>query len=212
MPKMDPRLITIALDTKGFMPPKEGAALYEYAYKSQEMALGPLVEIGSYCGKSTVYLGASALETGRVLFSVDHHRGSEENQAGWEHHDPSLVNPATNRIDTLSLWRSTIESANLEHCVIAIVGESGTVADNWSTPISFLFIDGGHGSEPAWTDYNKWTPHVANRGLMAIHDVFEDPKDGGRPPFEIYLEATRSGNFVEIGREGSLRILQKTQP
>ena len=72
---------------------------------------GPLLEIGTYCGKSAIYLGAAAREEGSVLFTVDHHRGSEENQAGWEHHDERLVDPRTGRMDTLPFFRRTIEDA-----------------------------------------------------------------------------------------------------
>jgi hypothetical protein len=115
-----------------------------------------------------VYLGAAVRDSGTVLFTVDHHRGSEENQAGWEHHDMSLVDPATGRMDTLPCFRRTIADADLEREVIAVLGDSPTVASMWATPLALLFIDGGHGSEPAWADFRGWTPHVASGGLLAI--------------------------------------------
>ena len=143
-----------------------------------------------------------------MLFAVDHHRGSEENQSGWQHHDPTLVDPRTGRMDTLPAFRTTMHDAGLEDVVVAIVGQSPTVARHWSTPLSLLFIDGGHGEEPARLDYEGWSPHVAVGGTLAIHDVFADPADGGRPPYEqIYLPALRSGQFTEIGATGSLRLL-----
>ncbi len=203
-------LFELATQTKGFMPHEEGMALYQAAIDASNYCAGPMVEIGAYCGKSTIYIGAACDQVNSVLFSVDHHRGSEENQSGWEHHDPELVNPLTGRMDTLPTWRETIESAKLEHCVIAIVGESITIASNWSTPLSFLFIDGGHGEDPAWSDYRNWTPHIALNGILAIHDVFENSKDGGRPPYEIYVDALKSGSYQEISTQGSLRILKKT--
>jgi predicted O-methyltransferase YrrM len=171
--------------------------------------LGPLLEVGAYCGKSSIYLGAAARQGGTVLFSLDHHRGSEENQAGWEHHDPTLVDPVTGRMDTLSVWRRTVEEATLEGEVIALVGDSPTVAAHWRTPLGLLFIDGGHGEDPAWADYRGWAPHVAEGGLLAIHDVFPDPADGGRPPFELWSRALASGAFVEDRECGSLRVARR---
>lgn len=208
---IDPELRRHALAARGFMPPEEGDALYDAACSlGSGVSRHPIVEIGSWCGRSTVWLGAAARQLGTVVFAVDHHRGSEENQSGWEWHDPSLVDPATGRIDTLPFFRLTIASAGLEDVVIAVVGESPVVAAQWTTPVGFLFIDGGHGIEPARADFAGWTPHVAPGGLLAIHDVFPDPTDGGRPPYEdIYLPALASGRFEEVSATGSLRVLRR---
>ena len=172
----------------------------------------PLAEIGSYCGKSAVYLGTAAAESGTVLVTVDHHRGSEELQPGWEHHDPAVVDPATGRIDTLPHLRRTIEDAGLEGVVVAVVGDSPTVGRLWGTPLGLLFLDGGHGPAIASADYEAWAGHVAVGGLLAIHDVFPDPADGGRPPYEVYRRALDSGRFIEMHDlgEGSLRVLRRT--
>jgi predicted O-methyltransferase YrrM len=202
---VDPRLQAAAEAARGFMPPEEGLALYEAAVASP----GPFLEVGTYCGKSAVYLGTAARESGTVLFTVDHHRGSEENQAGWEHHEADLIDPDVGLMDTLPHFRRTISTADLEDAVIAIVGESATVATHWSTPLGFLFIDGGHGPVPAHQDYERWVPHVAVGGTLAIHDVFPDPHDGGRPPFELYCRALESAAFEEIGATGSLRVLRR---
>jgi predicted O-methyltransferase YrrM len=194
---------------KGFMPDDEGMALHECGLAAAQSGLGPLLEVGTYCGKSAVYLGLAARQHDAVLFSIDHHRGSEENQPGWEHHDPSLVDPATGRIDTLPLARLALEGAGLEGTVVLVVGDSPTVADAWSTPLSLLFIDGGHGAEVEWADYRSWTPKIAPGGYLAIHDVFPDPADGGRPPYEIYCAALDSGEWNELPGCGSLRLLQR---
>ena len=192
------------------MPENEGDALAAWAMKAAEFVDAPMLEVGSYCGRSTVWLGDAARTAGKLLFAVDHHRGSEENQAGWEWHDASLVDPATGKMDTLPFFRKAVHDAGLENHVIAVVGKSPTVARAWTTPLSFLFIDGGHGVEPARDDYELWTPHVAPNGILAIHDVFPDPKDGGRPPYEqIYLPAIESGRFREVDVVGSLRVLQR---
>ncbi len=192
------------------MPPDEGLALHQAAC---ELAVeGPLLEVGSYCGKSAVYLGDAAQAQGRMLFALDHHRGSEENQPGWEWHEPDLVDPEVGLIDTLPHFRRTICHAGLEQSVVALVGDSVAIAQNWSTPLAFLFIDGGHGAAPAHADYENWVPHVAVGGRVAIHDVFPDPGDGGRPPFEIYCRAVASGAFREHSIAGSLRVLNRIAP
>jgi len=207
---MDPELKAYADAARGFMPVDEGAALYEAAMGVTTP--GPFLEVGSYCGKSSIYLGAAARSRDTVLFALDHHRGSEENQAGWEYHEPDLVDPAVNKMDTLPIFRRTVHDAGLEGVVIALVGQSIPVAENWGMPLAFLFIDGGHGAEPAHADYEHWMPHVAVGSRVAIHDVFPNPADGGRPPFEIYTRAMESGAFREIGHTGSLRVLERTGP
>jgi len=208
---LNPVLREHAIAAKGFMPVDEGDALYGAAVAAGSAVALPMVEIGSYCGRSTVWLGGAARACGTVLFAVDHHRGSEENQAGWEHHDPTVVDVRTGRMDTLPWFRSTIHDAGLEDVVIAVVGPSPTIARYWSTQLSFVFIDGGHGEEPARLDYQSWAPQGAVGGTLAIHDVFPDPADGGRPPYEqIYLPALRSGRFTEIDAVGSLRLLRRT--
>jgi MMP 1-O-methyltransferase len=208
---MDPLLRAAALAAEGFMPADEGDALHDAAVAAAGSAPGlPFLEVGSYRGRSTVWLGAAARATGTVVYALDHHRGSEENQAGWEWHDPSLVDPATGKMDTLPFFRRTVHDAGLEDVVIALVGPSPAVAAHWRTPLSFLFIDGGHGTEPAHADYEGWTPHVALGGLLAIHDVFPDPRDGGRPPYEqIFVPALESGKFQLVSATGSLRVLRR---
>ena len=193
------------------MPPDEGDALYDAAVAAGAALPGlPFLEVGSYCGRSTVWLGGAARACGTVLFAVDHHRGSEENQAGWEHHDQSVVDPRIGKMDTLPFFRAAIHDAGLEDVVFAIVGKSPAVAANLRTPLSFLFIDGGHGVEPARLDYEGWTPLVAMGGTLAIHDVFPDPADGGRPPYEqIFLPALESGRFRLLSATGSLRVLRR---
>ncbi len=208
---MDERLREAALAAVGFMPPHEGDALYAAALAAAAAVPGaPLVEIGTYCGRSTIWLGAAARDAGTVLFTVDHHRGSEENQAGWEFHDESLVDGRTGRMDTLPVFRRTIEAAGLEDVVVAVVGPSPVVARHWTTPAALVFIDGGHGVEPARADYEGWSVVVAPGGRLAIHDVFADPADGGRPPYEeIYRPALASGRFREVAATGSLRVLAR---
>ncbi|MFG3440311.1 class I SAM-dependent methyltransferase [Nonomuraea sp. NPDC047897] len=207
---MPPDLLAAAEDAKGFMPPKEGLALFETALRYG--GRGPICEIGTYCGKSAVYLGAAARQAGSVVVTVDHHRGSEEIQPGWPHHDPSLVDPATGRMDSLPVFRATIAAAGLEDEVVAVVGASDRVARLWNTPLAMLFIDGGHSEEPVTRDYEGWAPHVMAGGALVFHDIYPDPADGGQAPYRVYLRALASGAFAEVAAEGSLRVLERVAP
>jgi predicted O-methyltransferase YrrM len=204
---VDAELIKVAEAARGFMPPAEGMALHETA--AAYAPAGPIVEIGTYCGKSTVYLAAAARDAGQHVITVDHHRGSEENQPGWAYHDPDLVDPLAGRLDTLPHFRSTMTASGLEDTVIAIVGRSADVARLWAAPVGLLFIDGGHTDAAAVADYEGWAPHIVPGGALAIHDVFPNPADGGQAPYRIYRRALASGLFTEVRVTGSLRILER---
>jgi len=194
-------------DTKGFMAPEEGRGLYQYAQKASRF--GPGLEIGSYCGKSTVFLGAGFKENNSILFTIDHHRGNEEQQPGEEYFDPDLFDESLGKIDTLKFLRNTIERADLEKAVIPIVSRSEIVAKLWRTPLSLVFIDGSHTFESAENDYQCWTPHLIDYGYLLIHDIFTDPSQGGQAPFHIYQNALNSGLFDEIEMIQTLGILKK---
>ena len=204
---MDRRLLDIARDAKGFMPDDEGLALHTAGLEGARV--GPLLEIGTYCGKSAVYLGAAARAGGTVVFTIDHHRGSEENQAGWEWHDRDVVDVETGRMDTLPFFRRTIADADLEDVVVGVVGYSVPIARVWRTPLGLLFIDGGHAEDIAMADYVGWSAHVADGGLLAIHDVFEDPAEGGQAPFHVWQRAVADG-FTPESTTGSLRVLRRS--
>ncbi len=192
------------------MPRDEGLALHYAARAHANSVPGATwLEVGAWCGKSAVYLGAAAEPSTTVLYSLDHHRGSEENQDGWEHFDATLVDPVDGRLNTLPTWQRTIAEAGLESTVLGLVGPSQVVAAHFAQPLDLLFVDGGHGVEVAWADYESWTPKVVVGGLLMIHDVFVNEADGGRPPYEIYRAALDSGRFVDEEATGSLRILRR---
>jgi len=193
----------------GFLASDEGEALHAHALDAAKAAPGAFVEIGSWCGRSSVYLGRAARAAGRLLFAVDHHRGSEEHQPGEEYHDPNLYDRELERVDTLPEFRRTIARAGLEDCVAALVGPSASIGVGWGGPVAFLFIDGGHAMETALGDYRAWAGHVARGGLMAIHDVFPNPEDGGRPPYEVWKLAVASGLFEPVARVNTLEILRR---
>jgi MMP 1-O-methyltransferase len=204
---MDPELLRAAEAAPGFMPPAEGLALFDAA--ARYAAAGPVLEIGTYCGKSTIYLAAAARAAGQPVVTVDHHRGSEEHQPGWEYHDASKVDEVTGLFDTLPTFRRSLDAAGLDDHVVAVVGKSPIVAKAWRTPLQFLFIDGGHSEEAANQDFEGWAKWVTVGGALVIHDVFPDPKDGGRPPYLIYCRAIDSGDFREVSVLGSLRVLER---
>lgn len=207
---MPSELLRAAELAKGFMPPDEGLALFEAARRYGK--LGPICEIGTYCGKSAIYLGAAARETGSVVVTVDHHRGSEEIQPGWAHHDPTLMDPRFGKMDSLPTFRATIAAAGLEDEVIAVVGRSERVAALWNMPLGMLFIDGAHSEEPVTRDYEGWAPHVMAGGALVFHDIYPDPADGGQGPYQVYQRAVRSGAFRETSVQGSLRVLERVNP
>lgn len=203
---MTPDLLAVAASTNGFLPDDEAAALHAAALTADA---GLWLEIGTYCGKSTVHVGAAARVRGAQLVTLDHHRGSEENQAGWKWHDTSLVDPHTSRLETLPSLRRTLWDASLDDVVTAVVGTTQQVARWWTSPLCFLFLDGNHTEQVAQHDYTAFAPHVVVGGLLAVHDVFENPEDGGRPPWNVLCRAVDSGAFTAVSVTGSLRVLQR---
>lgn len=206
-----PEILAAFEAAKGFMPVGEGLALYAAAAEAGALGL-PLLEVGTYCGRSTILLADAARDAGTVVVTLDHHRGSEEQQPGWDYHDPETVDPEVGLMDTLPTFRRTLHKAGLEEYVVAVVGRSPQVAKVWGGKVGLVFIDGGHTDEHATNDYEGWAPHVAEGGLLVIHDVFPDPVDEwtGQAPYRIYLRALASGAFIEVSATDSLRVLRRT--
>jgi len=204
--KIDHQLIA---GIKGFLAEDEGGCLYETALEASR--IGPCLEIGGYCGKSTVYLGAACRENNSILFSVDHHRGSEEQQPGEEYFDPDLFDPAIGCIDSFKEFRNTIERTGMGDTVVPIVCRSEVAARHWATPLSLVFIDGGHSYESVYTDYNAWMGHITPGGYLLFHDIFLDPAEGGQAPFQVYSIAKASGLFQEIALVNSLGVLKRVK-
>ena len=192
---------------KGFLLKEEGESLYLAAKKYSKR--GPCLEIGSYCGKSALYIGSAVKENNQLLYSIDHHKGSEEQQPGEEFFDPDLLDETGNSINSLPFFLDTISKAGLKDIVIPMISTSVEVSKAWTKPLAMVFIDGGHSEKAANEDYDAWNPHIIPGGLLAIHDVFPNPEDGGRPPFNIYTKAKKSGLFKEVDMIGSLALLEK---
>ena len=202
---LTPELTDLLARTKGFLPEDEGQALLDAALQAPG---GLWLEVGTYCGKSTVHLGTAARERDAQLVTLDHHRGSEENQPGWEWHDPTLVDPHTGRLETLPSLRHTLWDAGLDDVVSVLVATTQQVAAWWTSPLALLFLDGNHTEEVAQHDYAGFARHLQPGGLLLIHDVFERPEDGGRPPWNVYQRALGDG-FAEVSATGSLRVLRR---
>jgi len=206
------RMLDAALidSVKGFLDKEEGQRLYDAALNASR--LGPCLEVGSYCGKSSLYLGSACRETNGVLFSIDHHRGSEEQQPGEGYFDPDTYDPRTAMIDTLPLFRQTIAMAGLEDTVVPLVGGSESVARFWRTPLSLVFIDGGHTYAAAVGDYLAWAGHILPDGYLLVHDIFKTPEEGGQAPYHVYQYALASGLFKELPMTRTLGVLKRRQP
>jgi MMP 1-O-methyltransferase len=194
-------------DIKGFLDKEEGRYLHDMAVKASQR--GACLEIGSYCGKSTVYLGLGCQKNNGTLFSIDHHRGSEEQQPGEEYFDPELLDPKANRIDTFPLFRNTLGRASLEDTVVPLVCRSQVAARKWTTPFSLIFIDGGHAYDTVFTDYSAWAGHLLPGGFLLFHDIFPNPADGGQAPYRVYQLAAASGLFQVLPMFKTIGVLRR---
>jgi MMP 1-O-methyltransferase len=203
----DDELLEYASRVKGYLADDEGKALYDKA--SEAAPLGPMLEIGSFCGKSTVYIGAACKAQCVTLFTIDHHTGSEEQQPGQLYFDPAIYNDKTGQIDSFPLLRQTLREAKLEDTVVPMVTWSMVAARNWTTPLGLIFIDGGHSYETALTDYLHWNIHLTPNGFLIFHDIYLDPAKGGQAPYEVYKQALKSGQFTELPMVNTLGILRK---
>jgi predicted O-methyltransferase YrrM len=204
--KMNVRDIN-ALAIKGFLDAKEGKALYGLALGAS--LRGPVLEIGGYCGKSTLYLGLACKKSNSILYSIDHHRGSEEQQPGQEFFDPELFDEREGKIDTFRSFRKAIELSGLSDTVVPMVTTSAVAARMWSTPLSMVFIDGSHTYPAAFSDYVSWSPLLLSGGILAIHDIFDDPAQGGQAPHYIYKLALDSGLYEELPMVKTLGVLKR---
>ncbi len=197
----------LIVEAKGFLDPAEGRRLFNVALEASRM--GPCLEIGSYCGKSALYLGSACRQNKEVLFSIDHHRGSEEQQPGEAYFDPDLLDTRRGQIDTFPLFRRTLEQAGLEETVIPLVCHSRVAASSWATPLALVFIDGGHAFETAWQDYTCWSGHLLAGGYLLIHDIFKDPSEGGQAPYDVYKRALAADLYEELDMTGTLGVLRR---
>ena len=193
-------------DIKGFMPEHEGKALYEWARKFSEF--GPLLEIGTYCGKSAMFLSEGAKENDQYVYTIDHHMGSEEHQINEEYFDIEIFDDLSKRINSFPLFLENINNFGIKN-VVPIVNESSYVAERWSSPLAMVFIDGGHSFETAMNDFISWHKKIISGGALVIHDIFENPDEGGQAPYEVYMHALKNG-FYDYERFDTIVCLVKS--
>ncbi len=196
-----------ALNVKGFLDEAEARRLYMMAQEASKFA--PCLEIGSYCGKSAIFLGTACKENNAVLFSIDHHTGSEEQQPGQEYFDPDLLDRETGKIDTLRLFRKTIDDFDLGDAVVPVIGRSEVIGRAWNTQLGLIFIDGSHAYESVLNDYQIWAKHVLPCGYLVFHDIFPDPAEGGQAPYLVYQKAAASGLYDVQPLFKSLGVLKR---
>ncbi len=192
---------------KGFMADEEMVRLHDLALDAAPR--GPILEIGSYCGLSAAVIGAACKQTRSTLFSIDHHTGSEEQQPGEQYFDPDLYDKIMGRINTLPFFLKTIESAGLSEYVVPMVCASAVAGRMWRTPVSMVFIDGGHSFVTVYQDFLTWSPHVMANGFLVFHDIFLDPAQGGQAPRQVYDIALQTGDYIELPMTNTLGVLQQ---
>ena len=178
-------------EIKGFLEEEEGIALYEACKNSFKN--GKCVEVGSYCGKSACYIGFACKKVGSKLFSIDHHKGSEEQQFGEEYFDEEIYDFSKKQVDTLPMFLSNIKKFNLEDYIEPLVMTSIDASYHVPDDLDMIFIDGSHTFESALSDYCHWKPKLRPGGILAIHDIYDTEEEGGQAPKEIFLRALNDG-------------------
>ena len=178
-------------EIKGFLEEEEGIALYEACKNS--FRNGKCVEVGSYCGKSACYIGFACKKVGSKLFSIDHHKGSEEQQFGEEYFDEEIYDFSKKQVDTLPMFLSNIKKFNLEDYIEPLVMTSIDASYHVPDDLDMIFIDGSHTFESALSDYSHWMPKLRPGGILAIHDIYDTEEEGGQAPKEIFLKALTDG-------------------
>ena len=188
------------------MPEHESKALYKWARKFSEY--GPLLEIGTYCGKSSMFLSEGAQANNQYVYTIDHHMGSEEHQVNEEYFDIEIFDELSKRINSFPLFLENINNFGIKN-IVPIVNESSLVAESWNSPLAMVFIDGGHSLETAMNDFISWHEKIISGGALVIHDIFENPEDGGQAPYEVYMHALKNG-FNDFDRVDTIICLKKS--
>ena len=196
------------LDTlKGFMPGHEGQALTKWAKKFSQH--GPALEIGTFGAKSSLYIAAGISANNQLLFTIDHHLGSEEHQLGEEYFDSDIYDKHLGRVNTVPLMQSNLQQFDESKWVIPILANANSIAPSWEIELGLLFIDGSHTKISAMNDFDYWSSKLNSNGALVIHDIYEKPEDGGQAPYLIYQKALEEG-FQLYERVDTIVCLTKT--
>jgi predicted O-methyltransferase YrrM len=192
---------------KGFMPSHEGLALTKWAEEFSHY--GPALEIGTFGAKSTLYIAAGSSILNQLVYTIDHHSGSEEHQLGEEYFDPEIYDEKLGRVNTVPLMQSNLQQFDESKWIVPILANANSVAPSWSTELGLLFIDGSHTEISAMNDYDNWRSKLHSKGALVIHDIYEKPEDGGQAPYLIYQKALEEG-FQLYERVDTIVCLTKT--
>jgi MMP 1-O-methyltransferase len=179
---MNKKLLKIINRIPGWLSEKEAVFLEKQSLRTQKLP-GVIVEIGSYCGKSTICL---AQGVGKV-YAIDPHKGFVENSRRYK--------------PTFNNFKKNITEANMSRKIVPIVKTSKVAAKDWNKKIRFLFIDGLHDEINANLDFNLWNKHLIRNGVIAMHDSF--CRWGGSEKVAV-KKIVISKDFYKIGVAGSI--------
>ena len=192
---------------KGFMPSHEGLALTKWA--EEFSTYGPALEIGTFGAKSSLYIATGTSINDQLVYTVDHHSGSEEHQLGEEYFDSDIYDKRLSRVNTVPLMQANLHQFDESKWVIPIIANANSLAPSWRTELGLLFIDGSHTEVSAINDYDNWNSKIHSKGALVIHDIYEKPEDGGQAPYLIYQKALSEG-FILYERVDTIVCLTKT--
>ncbi|MDC0207964.1 class I SAM-dependent methyltransferase [Pseudomonadota bacterium] len=176
---------------KGFMPSHEGLALTKWAEKFSQY--GPALEIGTFGAKSALYIAAGSSIHDQLVYTIDHHSGSEEHQLGEEYFDPEIYDKKLGRVNTVPLMQTNLQQFDESNLVVPIIANANSIAPSWRSELGLLFIDGSHTEISTLNDYDNWSSKLHSHGALVIHDIYEKPEDGGQAPYLIYQKALTEG-------------------
>ena len=176
---------------KGFMPRHEGLALTKWAENFSQC--GPALEIGTFGAKSALYIAAGSSIHDELVYTIDHHSGSEEHQLGEEYFDPEIYDKKLGRVNTVPLMQTNLQQFDESNWVVPIIANANSIAPSWRSELGLLFIDGSHTEISTLNDYDNWSSKLHSHGALVIHDIYEKPEDGGQAPYLIYQKALTEG-------------------
>lgn len=182
----------LTASVEGWLTVEEGELLYRLARACA--GRGAIVEIGSFKGKSTIWLAKGALAGARAkVVAIDPHTGSEEHRRG----DHALW--------TYDDFLANLRRAGVEEAVIPLVTTSAEAANSFDQPVELLFIDGDHSYKMVRQDFDLWFPRLLEGGYLLMHDTIR--WDG---PRRVARECVyRSQVFRNVGFVHSITFGQK---
>lgn len=156
-----------------------------------------VVEVGSYCGRSTVVLGGvvKAVCPGVRVHAIDPHEGEITTSGSQTRFEAP----------TLERFERNIARAGLEEIVQAIPKRSFEV--EWAEPISLLFIDGLHDYGSVSRDFAHFARWVVPGGYVVFDDY-----DRTFPGVIAFVdEVLKSGEYRRVQTVGKLVVTQKIE-